>query len=232
MIIRREWDLEIEVDQVLRGQGAEPDTVRSRSPQLVQLAEQALVEGPSLVQPAVLYQRMDALSLHHKRLQLRGNFELRGPLIQDHLAAVKRVIIVLCTIGERLENAASKAIATDPPYGLALDGYGSAAVEALANAACKHFEQEAETEGMQTTIPLSPGMVGWPLEEGQALIFNILDASAIGVSLAPSSIMHPKKTLSFVVGEGYDITSGETACAYCNMRETCRYQDHYAQEVT
>ncbi len=123
-------------------------------------------------------------------------------------------------------------LAEDPPYGLALDGYGSAAVEVLANAACYQFEQQAEAKGMQTTIPLSPGMIGWPLEEGQAQIFSILDASEIGVSLAPSSIMRPKKTLSFVVGEGHDLAIVETACAYCSMRETCRYQDHYAQEVS
>jgi hypothetical protein len=162
---------------------------------------------------------------------LTGNVELRGSLLQEHLAAAKRVVVALCTIGERLENEVSNAMATDPPYGLALDGYGSAAVEVLANAACKHFEQESEIEGLQTTIPLSPGMVGWPLEDGQAQIFSILDASSIGVSLAPSSIMRPKKTLSFVVGEGHDLATGETACAYCNMRDTCRYQDHYAQEA-
>jgi hypothetical protein len=53
------------------------------------------------------------------------------------------------------------------PYSLALDGLGSAATEALANAACTQTETEAKADGMQASIPLSPGMEGWPTGQGR-----------------------------------------------------------------
>ena len=55
MHILREWDLQIDVDGVLRGQGADPAIIRSRSPRLVACAEQALEEGLQYLQPAVAY---------------------------------------------------------------------------------------------------------------------------------------------------------------------------------
>ena len=41
----KEWtiaDLNITVDAVLRGQGADPDIIRIRSPRLIRIAEEAL----------------------------------------------------------------------------------------------------------------------------------------------------------------------------------------------
>ena len=115
----------------------------------------------------------------------------------------------------------------DIVLGLAVDGVGSAAVEALANAVCKEIELEAADRGYESTIPLSPGMIGWGVEDGQPLIFGLLDPAEIGVKLTPSYLMVPRKSLSMVMGIGPGINSGERICDYCAMRETCRYQDHY-----
>lgn len=114
-------------------------------------------------------------------------------------------------------------------YGLALYGAGSAAVEALANAACLYFEEEAAQLGWQTTIPLSPGMIGWSVEEGQPQIFSLLDGSQIGVRLTESAVMLPMKTLSLVLGVGSDLNRMGTTCDYCTMREICKYSSNHAQ---
>jgi hypothetical protein len=104
---------------------------------------------------------------------------------------------------------------------------GSAAVEALANAACKHFEVQANALGLKSSIPISPGMVGWPVDEGQPEIFAILEPAQVNVSLSEHGLMTPRKSLTMVMGFGTEMqTSGKT-CDYCAMRETCRYQDHY-----
>ena len=82
--------------------------------------------------------------------------------------------------------------------GLALEGVGSAAVEALANAVCVYFEEKAAEENLRSTIPLSPGMIGWPLEQGQSPIFKLLDTKEFGISLTPSSLMLPRLRSNFV----------------------------------
>jgi hypothetical protein len=223
----RTWDLQLGVDHVLRGQGADAASVRSRSPQLVALAERAVREGVSMIRPAVLYCRLEVKNVVHHRIQLGGGSELRGSLIGQHLMSAIEVVFILCTIGPDLEREVSEVFPTDPLYGLALDGLGSAAVEALANAACHRFELQAREDGFETSIPLSPGMTGWPVEEGQPQLFNVLHADQIGVKVSPSWVMQPSKSLSMVIGVGSGMKRG-TACEYCALHDTCRYQDHFA----
>lgn len=229
MPVLKDWDLTVDVDQILRGQGADPLMVRERSPKIVEAAEWALNEGHKLLHPRVLYENYDVDELRHERLHLQNGSVLSGKLITQHLAPASSVVAVLCTIGDELENFADHVCSEDLILGLALDGLGSAAVEVLANATCSHFEQHASSTGQSTSIPLSPGMIGWTVEVGQQEIFNQFDSSEVGVSLTESMLMIPKKSLTFVLGMGAQIVELGSSCDYCSLRETCRYQDHYAE---
>jgi hypothetical protein len=135
---------------------------------------------------------------------------------------------VLCTTAAGLEERASQLWASNPVYGLALDGVGSAAVEALANQVCRTVETREQEHGWKTTIPLSPGMIDWPVEDGQPQIFRLLEAEGLPVALSSNYLMLPRKSLTMVIGAGPDVSSAGRTCDYCNLRNTCRYQDHYA----
>jgi len=220
-------DLKITVDAVLRGQGADPVVIRNRSPRLVDTAQQALSTTLELLEPAVLIKDFAVLSLQHDCLKLKGGKQISGPLVSGHLAGSKEVKAVVCTVGSKIDQYASRVMADDIVLGLAIDGVGSAAVEALANLICSAVELEAEKRGFQSTIPLSPGMIGWGVEEGQPIIFDLLDPSQIGVELTPHNLMMPRKTLSMIMGVGPGLHSGQRLCDFCAMRETCRYQEQY-----
>ena len=222
-------DLEINADAVLRGQGADPAIIRSRSPRLVEAAERALDEARDLVEPRVLSKQLKVKSLKHERLELEGDITLSGSLVAQHLAAAEVVIAILCTVGSKVDQNASEVMERDMVLGLAIDGVGSAAVEALANAYCRNIEMKAEEDGFMTTIPLSPGMIGWPVEDGQPLIFEILDSDKIGVELTSHSLMVPRKSLSMLIGLGSELGNRGSTCDFCTMKDTCRYQDHYNQ---
>jgi hypothetical protein len=228
MPVLADWSLELDVDAVLRGQGADPAALRARSPRLVETAQRALEEGRPLLAPLVLYKRLAVEEVRHEQVRLGGGERLQGSLLTQHLGMAHEVIIVLCTIGIALETRASDIARDDIVYGLALDGVGSAGVEALAQAVCALFEAEARESGQQTSIPLSPGMLGWPVEHGQPQIFNILEPAEIGVTLSPSLLMIPRKSLTFVLGFGPLMNEPSRTCDYCSLKETCRYQDHYA----
>ena len=227
MPLLRDWDLPLDVDQVLRAQGADPAVLRARRPALVDAAEQALQEGLAYLAPVAAYRELAVESLRHERLFLTGGV-LTGPLIAQHLRSAQQVVVLACTIGDALERVISEAMSEDPVRGLALDGLGSAAAEGLAAAAAAHFEDQARAQGLHTTIPLSPGMVGWPVEEGQAEIFSLVDGGEAGISLTSGGMMVPRKSISLVLGVGKDVAAEGRACDFCNLRETCRYQDHYA----
>jgi hypothetical protein len=227
MSILRNWELAIDVDAVLRSQGSDPEAIRERGGALMDLAEKALEEGKAYLSPIVAYRWLAIESLHHERIHLEGGARLTGSLISQHLGAAKQIVGVLCTIGDRLEEKVSEVMGEDPAYGLALDGFGSAAVEALANAVCYHFETQVAEEEYRASIPLSPGMVGWPVEVGQREIFDILGDDNAGVRLTSSSMMIPRKSLTMVMGFGPEVGNEGHPCDYCSMRETCRYKTDY-----
>jgi hypothetical protein len=222
-------DLEINTDAVLRGQGADPVIIRSRSPYLVEIAERASDTAIKLVVPQVLSRKLNVVSIRHDKLKLENGIVLTGPLVTQHLVAAEAVIAVVCTIGSKIDLNATEVMATDMVLGLAIDGVGSAAVEALANTVCRDIELRAAEDGLMTTIPLSPGMIGWPVEQGQPVIFEILEPAKIGIELTPHNIMVPRKSLSMLIGLGSELDKQGSTCDFCAMREACRYQDHYRQ---
>jgi len=235
MPILDKWDLQLTTDHVLRAQGADPEVIRSRRPNLVISTEEALVKAEPLLQPLVLYEKYHVKAFTHERLDLvphnddQGKYTLSSQLIAQKLSSAQEIIVVLCTIGSDLDHSVSSLFKVDPIIALAMDGVGSAAVEMLAIQACNYFEKQIFNEGQKATIPLNPGMVGWPLEIGQPQIFSLLDSESINVSLTESCMMVPNKSLSLVIGIGEDVSSTGSSCEYCNLNGICRYQNHYAE---
>jgi hypothetical protein len=228
MPVLENLDLQIDGDAVLRGQGADPALLRARRPALANLAEQAIEEGLPLVEPRVVYKTFEVQDVRHERLTFTGGGQLSGKLITAHLVQARQVHVLLCSIGSSLERYADETWSSSAVYSLALDGVGSAAVEALANAACRRLEDQALEQGWKSSIPLSPGMVDWPVEDAQPQIFHLLEEEQLDVSLTSSFIMVPRKSLTMVVGIGPEMSLTGRTCDYCNLKDVCRYQKHYA----
>lgn len=217
-------ELIFDADDVLRAQGGDPAAVRSRNPAFADIAERALAEAVPLLQPRVSYQRLAVERLTHERVALADGNVLSGPLVAQHLASASDVVVLVCTIGPALETRADEVMAGDMLYGLALDGVGSAAAEALAEAACHYFEKQAVDQGWRASVPISPGMVGWPVGEGQQQVFRVLSATDNGVTLTTTGMMVPRKSLSMVIGLGPNVSDSGSACDYCSMSDRCRYR--------
>ena len=223
----RDWELDIPIEDIIRMQSADAGEVIRRNPTLVQMAEKALAQGSPLLAPAVQYRVLKVEQLRHERLMLEAGAELQAKLLAEHLKSAEFVVLALCTIGAGIDRLAKEQFAQNPVYALALEGFGSAAVETLATEFCALIDEKASQCGMTSSIPMSPGMVGWPVDEGQGQIFGVLDTSAIGVRLTESSMMLPVKTISLVLGVGEALSSDGSTCDYCSMRERCHYRDHY-----
>ena len=97
MPVLRDWDLALDADKVLWGQGADPAIIRARRPMLAALAESVIEEGRPLLDPVVLYQRIPVAGHRHERLVLRGprssgrgDGSLLGSLIEGTWLAQRR----------------------------------------------------------------------------------------------------------------------------------------------
>jgi hypothetical protein len=222
MAIRRDWVLDYDVDDVIRSQSADPVAIRARRPRLIKISEDALADGRDLVEPAVLTRKLPVERSRHNRITLEGGAVLTGPLITEHLGGAQEVIVMLCTIGDKLGKRALEESETNLSYGFALDAVGSAAVHSLSAAACNQVEQDAITAGLQTSLPLSPGMEGWGVDPGQHEIFSMIDPEQVGVVLSPTLEMRPLKSITAIIGVGADIATKGAICDYCALRDTCR----------
>ena len=155
-------------------------------------------------------------------MKLENGLRLSGALVVEHLGGAEHVVVMLCTIGPRLADEALRVSETNLSHGFALDAVGSAAVHALNAAACNEIEAEASERGMQTSLPLSPGLKGWPVDVGQREIFSLIDPAEVGVELTPTLEMLPLKSVTTVLGVGTDVAAHGEICDYCSLSDTCR----------
>lgn len=223
MTVLTDWQLTLSSDDVLRGQGADPQIIHTKRPTLLDAASTALSEGSAMLHPAACIETAAVTEHRHEQIRLENGKKLIGSGIARHLAGAEQVAIAICTIGSELETLSERWMQENPLLGLALDGLGNAAAENLAQQVCGHITEDAHAQGLQASTPLSPGEAGWPVEIGQPQVFGLLDPSKIGVTLTSGGMMTPKKSISLVIGLGPEMTQTD-ACEVCNLKGTCRYR--------
>jgi hypothetical protein len=222
MKIETDWKLSLTLNDVLRGQGMDPQIVLKSKPSLIRSAERAVIDGVPLIHPISLTDETAVRSHKHEHVLLEDGRSLTGPLVTQQLAGARRVFVAVCSIGSELEKEVSRFLSDDPLYALALDGLGNAAVEMLAQRVCSQISEQVQVEGLQTSTPLSPGSPDWPVEVGQPQIFALLDPAKAGIYLSSGGMMVPKKSISLIVGIGLEM-SQVGMCEVCGLKETCRY---------
>lgn len=228
MPVRTDWTLDLTVDDALRGQGANADMLRKRSPRIIETTERAVAAARSLLRPVVIYRELDVVAQDETRLLLSGGHSLEGELVMKLLTGAQRVVLVVCTVSGAISELASREMKENMLYGLALDGTGSAATEMLANEVFAWQDQQAAALGWKISIPVSPGEEGWPLAVGQPQIFTPLAGESDAVRLTDSFLMEPIKSMSFVLGLGKDVKQHGTTCNFCRLKRVCRYRKHQA----
>jgi hypothetical protein len=223
----KRWDdfiIELTTDDILRGQAVDPEQIAVRKPGLVAVANQVRSIGGNYTHPVAIVDEIAVLEHRHERLVLEGGRKLTGPEIGRHLAGAETVVAVLCTIGSELEETVSRLFNEDPLTALALDGYGNAVVERMAQMICERIGKKAGNEKRSASTPLSPGSPEWPVDIGQPEIFALLDAGQAGIRLTSGGMMVPRKSMSFVVGLGQNMAQTDL-CEMCSLKATCRYRD-------
>jgi hypothetical protein len=222
------WLADVGADAVLGGQGADASRVRERSPRLLAAAERAAREGPALLSPRVACRVLGIRERDPFGVTLEDGNRLSGALIASRLADAVEAAIVLATLGDELERRVSRMFGRDLPYAFALDAFGSAAVEALVRGATRHLRERAARTGAGMTRPVSPGMEGFGLAQGQREIFAALGEGAAGVTLLSSGGMSPRKSISLVFGLGRAAEESGGICDPCPARPECRFRALHA----
>jgi hypothetical protein len=226
MPVVRDIPLSLNMNEVLRRQGL-GGKARLR-PEIKSLLLELLagLESQRLLEPAAAYELYPVTGMDGSQIELEGGKAVHGPALPAFLPEARELAVIVGTIGPRLEKQASEYTKNGQALrGMLLDGIGSAAVDKLVPEVIKLIAAGVAPLGYELSSPVNPGMPGLAMTE-QWNIMELAKASEIGVSLTPSGILIPRKSVSMVIGIGPRMTRWTPAevCARCNLRESCPYK--------
>jgi hypothetical protein len=135
------------------------------------------------------------------------------------------LVLGLVTVGDGIERRVSELLATgEAARAILLDAAGSAAAEEAARRLSARILGGRAGADEDAACRISPGYGRWPLS-AQSALFERLPHEALGVTLNPSMMMVPRKSISFALwlGARRAPTSGLSGCDTCRLPH-CRYR--------
>jgi hypothetical protein len=98
---------------------------------------------------------------------------------------------------------------------------GSEVVERTADWLEKRLIEQIVPLGWSSTNRYSPGYCDWHVAEQHSL-FSLLPEGFCGITLTPSALMVPIKSISGIIGLGPDVQRGEYQCSICELKDCFR----------
>jgi len=225
MKIKRDWIIDFDEDQFIAVQGERFARLLAR-PNRRHEWKAALAEARRLVQPAVVLDSFAIHEMHHDKLVLAGGVSIGGGPVTTVVAGATDLIVAVCTIGPGVEDRAGELQRSNQMFqAMMLSDLGSWAVDALRRKLCQWLIDDSGLQGLRVSASLSPGESEWSVED-QSTIFSLIDTSPIGVSLNPSLVMSPIKSLSLIMGTGTQSmgVEGSSNCDFCTLRDRCNFR--------
>lgn len=148
-----------------------------------------------------------------------------------HMTGSLAAAVIAVTMGENVDTQISELMENgNMARGYILNGLASAAADCVADSVETQIRNELAQPtdiiepGWKTTLRFSPGYAEFILEN-QRGIFNLIEPERIGISLNPSYLMKPLKSITAVIGIGPDVNTDEYPCELCDICNitNCKY---------
>jgi hypothetical protein len=162
------------------------------------------------------------------RLVLRNGITITSKVMSDVFCnSFELVFYVVTLTGYEEADEAEESMFNK----LFMDHWGTAFIECADSWFGKTIAKSLEEEGVYATHSFSPGQSDTPLEM-QTPIFELLMPADIGVTLNDRYMMHPKKTVSGIMGLKLEKDENRIRpCDICERRETCPNVHHESFEI-
>ncbi|QGP92147.1 hypothetical protein MGLY_15090 [Neomoorella glycerini] len=216
----KDLEVTVDVEKLLAMQGMESG--RSLETHIKELYDSLCREARSLAEPAFAWAYYEPVTIINNELRLPGGQVIKSRFLAKKLAPARGLLVMAATIGPRLEARIKEyQAAGDTLASYLLDLAGSALVEAAYYSGFQQVEMAIAAAGLEATTPFGPGHSYWDNLADQELIFSLVDAGSLGITLTASYLMLPRKSVSGISGIGQGFEVGEYHCHYCNLRRTC-----------
>lgn len=223
--IKRDWVIRLDPEVYVNLQGPSFAALL-QNPKRKQAWDAALEEAPGLIEPAAAWQAFPIKRVLHERLELADGAKVGGGPVTSVIGGAEDLVVSVVTIGPKITRRIGELRDSRQMFNaMLLDDLGSWAVDQVRQQMCRMIETDAKAQGLRASASLSPGESEWSVRE-QDVLFKLLDTSAIGVTLSPSMIMQPLKSLSLIIGTGRNPMGVEDAsnCDFCSIKDRCAHR--------
>ena len=147
-----------------------------------------------------------------------------GQDVPAMLTDCDRMVLLAATLGNGLELAIRRAQVRDMSRAVVLDCCGSAAIEAVCDAAEREI-QAAAGAVIYLTDRFSPGYGDLPILLQDDFVQLVDAPRRIGLTVTSTHILTPRKSVPAIIGlAGRPQQKRFRGCAYCSMFETCAFR--------
>lgn len=185
----------------------------------------ALEEAPALFEPRAGFRVWKGVSFDAEKGQFTAGSHLFSPgkIIYSQIRKAGALLFFAATAGEAVTRKCRELNkAGSEVYSFVLDTLGSLVAEKATEKMMRWVDMQISPEGLSITESYSPGYCNWDVAEQQKL-FSFFPDGFLGISLSPSSLMHPVKSISGIIGMGYGMRRNGYRCRQCNDK-TCIYR--------
>jgi hypothetical protein len=183
--------------------------------------DEQISEAYGLIQPQYSCVIREIESVDGSRISLSGtNTVFSSNIIARRiLFKCSKAAIFVTTIGPTLEQRVSQLMDDGEILkGAALDAVGTEAIEEVACWLERSVRDTAAASGADVSLRYSPGYCDWDIKE-QKVLFSALDGDLHGVQLTEDCLMMPRKSISGIIGIGFDPSITLSPCVFCNKTD-------------
>jgi hypothetical protein len=210
---------EIDVKEVLRFLGARKGSAPART---VKKIKSFIDQSKDMLEPMVLESELNVLKSENGNLVLSPRVELKSRKLSRTFKDCDTAKVFVATVGKKIENRINELMEDNRTAEASiLDAIASVAVEDTIESFHSRVDLKLKSRSRCATLRFSPGYCDWDIKE-QKKLFNLVDASRIGVTLSDNSLMSPRKSISGIFGIGQrGKLAGKTnnPCMQCGKKD-------------
>jgi len=145
------------------------------------------------------------------------------PIISNLIRKAEKAALFVCTAGPGVGKWSKELMSSgDLMMGYVVDVVGSEIVEKAMDKIQDNLEQDMKAIGLGITDRYSPGYCDWQVIEQQKL-FSFFPENYCGIQLSKTSLMHPIKSVSGIIGIGEKAEKKGYTCDFCKVKD-CVYR--------
>jgi hypothetical protein len=190
-------------------------------PEMQQRIKQTIGAGLAAVRISVIAKAANLIEVDPQRVMGNGlviDSSRWAGLIKSMQLPIK-VAAFAAALGQALDQRRQDIGLFDA---FVLDCMGAELTERLGNRLESDISGQFLKIGLICTRRFSPGYCDWPLDTGQAAVFQFLTPETIGITRLPTGAMIPEKSITAVLIAGKTL-SYQTPCPLCKQTE-CPYR--------